>query len=144
MIKGTTLHHVGIAVPSLSGGLEPYQAIGLEPDPGVVELPALQVRLQTIPIGNAFIELLEPMPGDGPVAKFLERRGPGLHHLALAVADLEAELERARAQGLELVDQAPREGLHGTRVAFIHPRAMGGVLVELVEVRAADRGAPNR
>jgi methylmalonyl-CoA/ethylmalonyl-CoA epimerase len=141
MLEGRTLHHVGIAVNDLASGLAPYRAIGLEPDAGVAAIPALRVRVATVQLGGTFIELLEPMPGDGPLARFLSRRGPGLHHIAVGVTNLEAELERARAESLELVDQSPREGLHGTRVAFIHPRAMGGVLVELVEVRPTAREA---
>lgn len=137
MLKGKTLHHVGIAVNDLASALATYRAIGLQPREEVAEVPALRVRVVTVPTGESFLELLEPMPGDGPLARFLARRGPGLHHVAVGVADLEAELDRARAEGLELVDQTPREGLHGTRVAFLHPRAMGGVLVELVEVRPA-------
>jgi methylmalonyl-CoA/ethylmalonyl-CoA epimerase len=137
MLKGKTLHHVGIAVNDLASALDTYRAMGLQPSEEVSVVPALRVRVVTIPTGESFLELLEPMPGDGPLARFLARRGPGLHHVALGVADLEAELGRARADGLELVDHSPREGLHGTRVAFLHPRAMGGVLVELVEVRPA-------
>lgn len=83
--------------------------------------------------GDSEIELLRPLREDTPVGKFLARRGPGLHHLAVAVEDIDQALADAREQGLELIDQAPRVGLHGARIAFIHPRSVGGVLTELVE-----------
>jgi len=83
--------------------------------------------------GESEVELLEPRREDTPVGKFLARRGPGLHHVAVAVADIDAAMAEARAHGLELIDKEPRVGLHGTRIAFIHPSSVGGVLTELVE-----------
>ena len=83
--------------------------------------------------GEGEVELLRPTREESPVGKFLARRGPGLHHVAYAVTDIDRALVEARAAGLELIDQEPRVGLHGLRIAFLHPRTMGGVLTELVE-----------
>jgi methylmalonyl-CoA epimerase len=83
--------------------------------------------------GEGEVELLHPTREESPVGKFLARRGPGLHHVAYAVTDIDRALAEARAAGLELIDQQPRVGLHGSRIAFLHPKTMGGVLTELVE-----------
>ena len=83
--------------------------------------------------GDAHVELLEPALSDSPVAEFLERRGPGMHHLAYRTDDIDSALNAVRAAGLELVDERPRAGIQGSRVAFVHPKSAGGVLVELVE-----------
>jgi len=91
------------------------------------------VKLVMLPVGESRVELLESTSPEGPVGRFLSSRGEGVHHLALVVDDLEAALERARRAGLRLIDERPREGAHGTRVAFIHPRSTYGVLLELVE-----------
>lgn len=84
-------------------------------------------------IGDAHVELLEPAVSDSPVGEFLERRGPGMHHLAYRTDDIDSALESLRASGLELIDERPRTGIRGTRVAFVHPKSAGGVLMELVE-----------
>ncbi len=86
-----------------------------------------------IKTGDGEVELLRPMSEETPVGKFLAKRGPGLHHVAYAVPDIDRALAEARASGLELIDAEPRVGLHGTRIAFLHPKTMGGVLTELVE-----------
>lgn len=83
--------------------------------------------------GGAEVELLRPRHEDSPVGKFLARRGPGLHHIAIAVPDIDRAIAEARADGLEMIDQEPRMGLHGTRIAFVHPKSVGGVLTEFVE-----------
>lgn len=127
------LDHVGIAVADLEGALEVYARLGLRPGArGRVE--AFAVELCFLEAGGARLELLAPT-GPGPVQRFLERRGPGLHHLALAVENLEAELARLKAAGVPLVDEVPRPGFGGHRVAFLHPAGGGGVLLELVERR---------
>ena len=84
-------------------------------------------------IGDAHLELLEPAVSDSPVGEFLERRGPGMHHLAYRTDDIDSALESLRASGLELIDERPRTGIRGSRVAFVHPKSAGGVLLELVE-----------
>lgn len=123
------LDHVAIAVPSIAEAAPLYERVtGARCSP-VEELPAQGVRVAFV----GAVELLEPLGPDTTVARFLERSGPGLHHLAYRVHDLEAELARLDAEGVELVDRAPRAGARGHRVAFLHPRSTGKVLVELVE-----------
>ena len=96
------------------------------------------LRIVFVRLGPVTIELLEPRRADHTVAKFLDQRGPGLHHVSFDVADLPAALARARAAGVTLIDETPRAGAHGSRVAFLHPKSLGGVLIELCE-RAGDR-----
>ncbi len=130
-LEGLALDHVAIAVPSFEEA-GPYLALGLRPE-GPDEVVAGQgVRVRLLRAGGAAIELLAPLAADTPVARFLERRGPGLHHLAFRVADLDAEVARLRSLGASFVDPEPRAGRGGSRVAFLHPRWTGGVLVELV------------
>jgi len=125
------LDHIGIAVRDLEGARAGYRRLGLE-EVAREELPDEGVELVVFRLGGARIELLKPL-GEGPLARFLERRGEGLHHLALAVADIDEELRRLREAGVRLVDERPRRGFGGSRIAFIHPKGMGGVLIELVE-----------
>jgi len=130
-LEGLALDHVAIAVPSFEEA-GPYLALGLHPE-GPDEVVAGQgVRVRLLRAGGAAIELLAPLADDTPVGRFLERRGPGLHHLAFRVADLEAEIARLRSLGARFIDAGPRPGRGGSRVAFLHPRWTGGVLVELV------------
>jgi methylmalonyl-CoA/ethylmalonyl-CoA epimerase len=129
-------HHVGIAVRRLDDALARYRAFGFEPEE-VEEVPSQGVRVAFLRAGDVRLEFLESLAPDGVIARFLERRGEGLHHLAFAVDDIRSELGRLKAAGLELVDAEPRPGAHGRLVAFVHPRSAQGVLVELVEVRPA-------
>jgi methylmalonyl-CoA/ethylmalonyl-CoA epimerase len=127
------LHHVGIAVEDLEAATERYRrTLGIEPshrerieDQGVDEV--------LFDVGDSSIQLLGALGPDTPVGSFLGRRGPGLHHVAYAVNDLAASLERLRAEGVRLVDLVPRRGSRGTTIAFVHPGGMDGVLVELVQ-----------
>jgi methylmalonyl-CoA epimerase len=93
------------------------------------------LRVVFVHLGPVTLELLEPRSAEHTVAKFLDTRGPGLHHVSLEVSDLAAHLARARAAGVKLIDEEPRAGAHGTRVAFLHPKSLGGVLVELCEAK---------
>lgn len=128
------LDHVAIAVPSIAEARKVYvDALGLRPG-GVEHVPDQQVNVLMCWAGTQRIELLEPAAPDSPISKFLEKRGGGLHHVAYRVDDVAAALARLRAAGLRLIDEEPRPGAHGTRVAFVHPRSTGGVLTELVEV----------
>jgi methylmalonyl-CoA/ethylmalonyl-CoA epimerase len=131
-----TLDHIGIAVANLDEALAFYRdALGLEveaPD----DVPSQGVRAHLIPVGEASLELLEATTGDSPIAKFIGRRGPGLHHITLRVDDLDAALAVLKARGVRLIDEVPRRGAHGSRIAFIHPSASHGVLVELKETGA--------
>jgi methylmalonyl-CoA/ethylmalonyl-CoA epimerase len=125
------LHHIGIAVRELEEAVERFRLLGLkETARGIVE--EFQVAVSWL--GEEFpkLELIQPL-GQGPVQKFLERKGEGLHHLAYAVPDLEAALEELKAGGVQLIDEKPRLGFGGHQVAFLHPKSFGGVLVELVE-----------
>ncbi len=133
--------HVGIAVPSLEEALRFWRdALGMEVA-GEEEVATEHVRVAFLPAGESRVELLEATSKESPIARHLERRGAGIHHLTLAVTDLEGTLERIRARGLPLLDTAPRTGAGRSRVAFVHPRAAGGVLLELVEVAEGASGA---
>jgi methylmalonyl-CoA epimerase len=125
------LHHVGVAVEDLDAAVELYQRVfgaELTHRASNEDLTAAFLRA-----GEAELELLQPLRDDTPVGKFLAKRGPGIHHIAVAVPDIDRAMADARAQGLEMIDEAPRIGLHGTRIAFIQPKSVGGVLTELVE-----------
>lgn len=127
------IEHLGIAVPSLAEGLRLYRdLLGFEPE-FEEEVASEKVRVAGLKAGSATIELLEPTSPDSTIAKHLEKRGPGLHHIAIEVTDLAAMLPRLAAAGVRLLDEAPRPGARGTRVAFVHPKGALGVLVELVE-----------
>jgi methylmalonyl-CoA epimerase len=130
----TTLDHVGIAVEDLDTALQFFRdALGLDVG-GVEDVPTERVRAQFLPVGPSSLELLVATSPDSPIAKFLAKRGPGLHHITLRVDDVRATLARLRARGVRLVDDEPRPGAEGVSVAFIHPASAGGVLVELKEV----------
>jgi methylmalonyl-CoA epimerase len=127
------IEHIGIATRSLDEALQFWRdALGLEvTHTEVVEEQG--VRVAMLPIGEPRIELLEPTHTDSPVAKFLEKRGAGIHHIAVRVDDIREELDRLKAKGARLIDETPRKGAGNCLVAFVHPSAAGGVLLELVE-----------
>lgn len=126
---GLPLDHVAVAVPSIAEALPLYERLtGARPSE-VEEVAGQGVRVAFL----GALELIEPTRPDGGVARFLERRGPGLHHIAYRTEDIARELERARGAGFEAIDAEARPGAFGHRVAFLHPRSTGGVLVELVE-----------
>ena len=126
-----TLDHIGIAVGDLGEALRFYRdALGLEIDPPE-EVASQRVRAHFIPAGEAAIELLEATAEDSPIARFVARRGPGIHHITLRVDDIRAALARLKEKGVRLIDETPRPGAHGSLVAFIHPASAHGVLVEL-------------
>ncbi len=127
------IDHVGVAVEDMDAALALYRdELGLPlAHREVVEEQGVDAAL--FDVGDGHVELLAPLGPDTPVGKYLERRGPGLHHVAYAVDDIDAELERVRAAGLRLIDERPRVGIRNSRVAFLHPGALGGVLTELVQ-----------
>ena len=134
MIRG--LRRVSLAVRDLAGPLAFYRdALGLTAS-AEMELPERGLRLVRLAAGPAEIELMQPTGSEGAVAGFLEARGEGPYHIAIEVDDLEAELQTLLARGVELIDREPRAGPNG-RIAFVHPRSTGGVLVELCEAPAA-------
>lgn len=125
------LDHLGIAVESLEKGQEFYKALGLGPM-HIEEVPTEQVKVGFLELENdSRIELLEPTSSDSPVAKFLGKRGPGIHHICLRVADIRTALKNLKDRGVQLINEEPRPGAHGCQVAFIHPKSTGGVLIEL-------------
>ena len=127
------IHHVGIAVADLDESIRMYEsAFGAElVHRATSEAEGLEAAL--LSTGSGEVELMRATRDDSPVGKFLAKRGPGLHHVAYAVADIGRALADARAAGIELIDAEPRIGLNGRRIAFLHPKSMGGVLTELVE-----------
>ena len=128
-----TLDHIGIAVRDLEAALSFYRdALGLEVGEAE-EVPSERVRAQFLPLGETALELLEATDEGSAIARSIERRGPGIHHITLRVADLAATLAGLRDRGIRLVDESPRPGAGGSRVAFIHPSAAQGVLIELKE-----------
>jgi len=137
------LHHVAIVVPSLAEARKTYVDV-LGMSAGAPEFVADQnVNVLVCHAGAQRIELVEPASPDSPVSRFLEKRGPGLHHLAYQVASVERALAVLKAAGLRLIDEHARPGAHGTRIAFVHPSATNGVLTELVETHdAAPDAAP--
>ena len=128
------LHHVGIAVEDLTAAIGMYHgALGAQLwRQGRSETEDLDYAL--LEVGGTEFELMHSVDYESPVGRFLAKRGPGVHHLAFEVEDLDAELDRLRVAGCDIVGEV-RTGIHGTRVAFVHPRSMGGVLTELVEAR---------
>lgn len=130
-----TLDHVGIAVASLDDSLPTFEALTGARGEGRERVEAQDVEVVFVGRGAGRIELLAPLVPDSTVARFLERRGPGMHHICYRVPDLETALREHQSAGWQLIDQQPRPGAHGHRVAFLHPRSTGGVLTELLEVR---------
>ncbi|HRV82048.1 MAG: methylmalonyl-CoA epimerase [Planctomycetes bacterium] len=132
------LDHVAIAVHSIAQARTLYEVgLGLTPA-GEEHVPGQRVNVLMLMAGTQRIELVEPASEDSPITKFLATRGEGIHHLAWQVANLEATLEHLLAQGVRLIHSTAQAGAHGTRIAFVHPSSTGGVLMELVELPAAD------
>lgn len=133
-MKLLNLDHVGIAVADLDAALDGYrERYGVEPlYREVVEAQGVEEAM--IPIGGSFVQLLQPLAPDTPVGRFLENRGEGLHHVAFMVASIEIALAHLRDEGARLVDEEPRPGGRGARIAFVHPADLGGTLIELVEL----------
>jgi methylmalonyl-CoA/ethylmalonyl-CoA epimerase len=127
------IDHIGIATLQLDDALALWRdALGLEIE-STEDVTDQGVRVAMLPVGETQIELLEPLSRDSPVGKFLEKRGPGIHHIAIRVSDINASLARLKEKGTRLIDETPRIGAGGCRVAFIHPSSTNGVLLELVQ-----------
>ena len=131
----TTLDHIGIAVKSIDAAKKIYEDLGLRVE-HVETVDTQKVRTAFLSVGDANLELLEPSGPDSTIAKYIEKRGEGIHHICLRVDDLEAQLARLKERGYRLINEAPVPGAHGCRVAFLHPAAGNGVLIELSEKTA--------
>jgi methylmalonyl-CoA/ethylmalonyl-CoA epimerase len=130
------INHLGIATKGIDEALGFWSdALGLENIHTEV-VHDQKVRVALLPIGESRIELLEPTSEDSPISKFLEKRGGGIHHIALEVDDIEASLAQLKAKGMRLIDESPRVGAEGCLVAFVHPASANGVLIELVQTKA--------
>lgn len=129
--RGTRIAHIGIAVRNLDAILPFYRDVL-----GLPEAPlddADGARIAGVAAGDSLVELLEAQVDESPIARFVDRKGPGMHHLCFYVDDLDATIARAKAAGVTLIDEQPRVGAEGKRIAFLHPKSTGGVLVELSE-----------
>ncbi len=127
------LNHIGIAVQSLEASIPFYRDALTLPLAGIEEVPDQQVRVAMLQVGESKIELLEPSSPDSPIARFLEKNGPGIHHIAYEVSDIAAAIAHLKGQGVRMIDDTPRNGAHGARIAFLHPKSSGGVLTELCQ-----------
>jgi methylmalonyl-CoA/ethylmalonyl-CoA epimerase len=127
------IEHIGIAVKNLQESIQFYEDIlGLKCY-GIEEVKDQKVKTAFFLLGQTKIELLESTDPDGPVGKFLEKKGPGIHHIAFAVNDLQTKLNEIESKGIQLIDKNPRKGAEGLNIAFLHPKSTGGVLTELCE-----------
>ena len=127
------IDHVGVAVDDIDAALALYEGTFGMPVAHRETVEEQGVEAVLLDVGACHVELLRPLGPETPVGKFLERKGPGMHHVAYRVADIDAALERLRAEGVELIDAEPRIGIRNSRVAFLHPRSSGSVLTEIVE-----------
>ena len=129
----TKINHIGIATNSLDGAIPFYRDILGMAFMGMEEVAEQQVRVAFFEVGESKIELLEPTTAESPIAKFLEKNGPGIHHVAYEVENIEAAIAKLESEGARMIDTAPRLGAHGVRIAFIHPKSSNGVLTELCQ-----------
>ncbi|PYQ16001.1 MAG: methylmalonyl-CoA epimerase [Acidobacteria bacterium] len=134
-MKALKIDHLGIAVPSLADAVAAYETLGFAVETRE-EVPSEKVRVAFLPVGDSRLELLEPTEPGSPIGRFLQKRS-GLHHVCVLVEDIDAALAELRARGVPLIDEVPRPGAGGSRVAFLHPRAAGGVLLELKQKGSA-------
>lgn len=140
-MKVLKLDHVGIAVEKIDASLPVWEGLMGIPLSGTEEVVEQKVRTAFLPIGDSEIELLESTDPEGPIGKFLAARGQGVQHLAFRVDDIDAALAELKARGVRLIDETPRYGAGGARIAFLHPKATGGVLIELCERNPRPRAA---
>jgi methylmalonyl-CoA/ethylmalonyl-CoA epimerase len=127
------IDHIGVATDDLDAALELYEKTLGMPLAHRETVESQGVEAALVDVGEGHVELLRPLRPDTPVGKYLEKRGPGLHHVAYAVGDIDDVLERLKGAGIELIDSEPRVGIRDSRVAFVHPRSTGGVLTEIVQ-----------
>jgi methylmalonyl-CoA/ethylmalonyl-CoA epimerase len=139
MINAKAINHIGLAVHSIAASRDFYETVLGARFDGIEEVADQKVKVAFFLVGppghEVRLELLEPTAEDSPVARFIEKRGEGMHHIAYTVDDIDERLRELRDGGLRLIDEAPRGGAHGTRIAFLHPKSSGGILTELCEPR---------
>ena len=126
------ISHIGIAVKNLDEAIEVYEKLGLQLE-GIEEVPSQMVKVAFFPCGETRLELLMPTSPESPIAKFIENRGEGIQHIALAVDNVTEELNKAQEKGFRLIDAQPRPGAHNSEIAFLHPKSTLGVLIELCQ-----------
>lgn len=132
-VKLFRLNHIAVAVKSITRSLEFWQDVLGLPLIAIEEVPEQKVKVAMLALDDTHIELLEPLNQESTVAKFIEKRGEGLHHIAFGVENVQVALEALKKSGVKLIDEKPRKGAMGKRIAFIHPKSSGGVLIELTE-----------
>ena len=138
MAEKTVLDHIGIAVAAIDESSGFYEALGLEVE-GVEEVPEQKVRVAFLGVGDSRLELLEATEPSSPIARHLDRRGPGLHHICLRVPDIRAAMKDLEGKGYRLLASEPQTGAHGCLVCFVHPKSTGGVLIELSQAVESDK-----
>ncbi|HOF95050.1 MAG TPA: methylmalonyl-CoA epimerase [Clostridia bacterium] len=131
-MQPTKIDHIGIAVSNLDEAIKVYEALGLNCT-GIETVEEQKVRVAFFPCGDSELELLESTSPDGPIARFIEKKGEGIQHLAIRVPSIEKALVEMKEKGIRLIDEQPRYGAGGARIAFLHPKSTGGVLIELSE-----------
>lgn len=137
MIK--QINHIGIAVESLDKHIPFYRdVLGLQLD-GIEEVPDQKVKVAMFKVGEVHIELLEPVSEDSPIAKYIEKKGEGMHHIAYQSDDIEKELSGLKEKEIQMIDEQPRPGAHGSKIAFIHPKASCRVLTEICQTGEGDK-----
>jgi methylmalonyl-CoA/ethylmalonyl-CoA epimerase len=135
------IDHIGVATEDLDDAIALYEGTLGMPVAHRETVESQGVEAVLLDVGDGHVELLRPLSPDSPIGRYLEKRGPGLHHVAYAVADIDDVLVKLREAGIELIDSEPRVGIRDSRVAFVHPRSTGGVLTEIVEPSGQDGGA---
>jgi methylmalonyl-CoA/ethylmalonyl-CoA epimerase len=130
---GYEIAHIAVAVPNLEQMMEQLKSVLGHSGSPIEEVPEQKVKLRFSEIGGVRFEFLEPTSKDSPISKFLEKRGSGIHHIAVYVNNLAAKLNELKSKGVALINETPQKGAEGCLVAFLHPKAIGGVLVELIE-----------
>lgn len=133
--SGLQLHHIGIVVADLDEAVRVYERLGFTNGERWL-MPHQQIEAVTFASGAGWVELITPTDPEGPIARFLAKRGDTMHHVAFRTPDLDRELSRLNAAGVRLIDETPRTGTHGWRIAFLHPESCNGVLIELVDDRS--------
>ena len=133
MINAKSINHLGVAVKSLDDSRDYYENVLGAKFEGIEEVAEQKVKVAFFLIGDVRIELLEPTSEDSPIAKFIEKRGEGIHHLAVTVDNIEDRIAELKEGGFRMIDETPRGGAHNTKIAFMHPKASRGILTELTE-----------